>query len=132
MARTKVEGLERLKARVSALPEKAKAELRVANERNATEFEAMVRSIIPTGDPANGHLKDSLVKGPGITETGVVVTIGGPQAPYPLHLEAGHRNADGTHTPAVPFWNPAKRVLRKKQKGRATRAMNKAVKAITT
>lgn len=130
MANTRVEGFERLKARIKALPEAAKKELKIANERNAAEFEALVRSIIPVGDPENGHLRDSLAKGAGETETGVLVTIGGPRAPYPLHLEAGHRNPDGSHTPAVPYWNPSKRVLRKKQKGRASRALNKAVKAI--
>lgn len=131
MAKTRVEGLEALRAKVlDRFPEAAKEEMRKANEKNAQEFEAGVRRIIPKGDPKNGNLVDTLntaAEG----ETGFRVTIGGPGAPYPLHLEAGHRNADGSHTPAKPFWNPTKRVLAKRARGRANRGMNKAVKAVS-
>lgn len=133
MARVSVEGLERLRAKVlQRLPAKAKALIATANDKNADEFVETVRRIIPKGDAADGHLVDTLEKIPAKdSETGVAVTIGGPDQPHPLHLEGGHRARDGSHVAAKPFWNPAKAVLRKRARGRASRAMSAAVKSIT-
>jgi hypothetical protein len=133
VAKVSVEGLERLRAKVlQRLPAKAKALLTAANDKSADEFLETVRRIIPHGDGADGHLVDTLEKIPAKdSETGVAVTIGGPDQPHPLHLEGGHRAADGSHVPAKPFWNPAKAVLRKRARNRAGRAMNAAVKSIT-
>jgi hypothetical protein len=128
---TRVEGLERLKRRLADLSEGGRAEILKANQRNAEEFADTVRQIIPKGEPADGNLVDTLEVKAGETETGVLVTIGGPDQPHPLHLEAGHRNADGSHTPPKPYWNPAKRVLRKRARGRAGRALSKAIKDVT-
>lgn len=131
MSETRVTGLARLRERLLAMagPE-AEAEMLKANERNAKEFAATVRRIVPRGDDRDGHLVASLVEYrlPGI---GVGVSIGGPEFPYPLHLEAGHRNKDGSVTPAKPFWYPAKRVLAKKARGRQLRAQRFAIKKIT-
>ena len=128
---TRVEGLERLKRRLADLSEAGRAEILKANQRNADEFADTVRKIIPKGNPEDGNLVDTLEVKPGETETGVLVTIGGPDQPHPLHLEAGHRNPDGSHTPAKPYWNPAKRVLKKRARGRASRALNKAIKDVS-
>lgn len=126
--RTTVAGLTRLRKRVlDRYPDAAREEIKKANDRNADEFMGLVRRILVKGDPRNGHLVDTLEKQDG-EDTGVIVTIGGPAAPYPLHLEGGHRAPDGSHVPAKPFWNPAKRVLRPKTRGRASRAMSKAAK----
>lgn len=127
----KVEGMARLRERLLAMAgPQAEAAMHKANARNADEFKATVAAIIPRGDPKDGNLVDTLRRySPGgIAEA---VSIGGPDQPHPLHLEAGHRNRDGTHTPGKPFWNPAKRVLRKKTEGRAKRAERAAIKAIT-
>lgn len=103
--------------------------MRKANQANADEFAGRVAAIIPRGDPSNGNLVDTLVVRPGEeSETAVLVSIGGPGHIYPLHLEAGHRSKDGTHVPAKPFWNPAKRVMRKRARSRGARALSKAVK----
>jgi hypothetical protein len=127
----KVEGLASLRAKMLRLagPEGERG-MRVANERNAKEFTALVARIIPRGDPSNGNLVSTLrqYSPGGIAQA---VEIGGPNMPYPLHLEAGHRMPDGSHVPGKPFWNPAKRVLAKKAKGRAVRAERAAIKAIT-
>lgn len=132
MGATKVTRLQQLRAKVlHRLPQSARAEIQAANQKNAEEFVATVEPIIPRGDPANGNLVDTLVIRPGDrSSTAVVVSIGDKAHPHPLHLEAGHRNKDGTHTPAKPYWNPAKRVVTKRAKGRASRAANKAIKAV--
>lgn len=130
MARTPISVI-RTKAH-TLLPERLKAELRQANEQNADEFMARIESIIPRGDPENGNLVDTLVKRPGErSEMAVLVSIGDHQHKHPLHLEAGHRNKDGSHTPAKPFWNPAKAVMRKRLNARAARALRKVVKEVT-
>lgn len=131
---TKVEGLARLRAKVlQRFPAAVKADMKAANRKNAEEFAATVRRIIPKGDPKDGQLVETLqISDAEGSETGVEVTIGGPSAPHPLHLEAGHRNRDGSHTAAKPFWNPAKRTMSKKAKGRANRVANKAIKGLTT
>lgn len=130
MARSaKVEGLERLRQRVlSRLPAAAKAEIRKANERTAADFMKTVQRIIPKGDPERGHIVDTLRSEPVAASTGVAVTIGDAAHPYPLHLEAGHKAPDGSHVPGKPAWNPAKRLARKRHKGRAARALRAAIK----
>ncbi len=128
---SRTEGLARFRKKMlDRLPDAAKTEIRKANDKNADEFMTGVRRIIPVGDPANGNLVNTLIKTPG-DGTGVIVSIGGPEQDHPLHLEAGHKNRDGSHTPAKPFWNPTKRVMRKRMQSRASRALSKAVKIAT-
>lgn len=125
---SRVEGLERLKAKVlGRLTAAAKAETKKANKKNADEFEQLVRQHLPKGDDKNGHLVETLHQEDS-GETGVAVVLGDAAHPYPLHLEAGHRNKDGSHTPGKPVWNPARQVMKKRAKGRAARAASKAVK----
>jgi hypothetical protein len=123
--------MDRLRKRMLAMagPE-AQAEMVKANEKSAADFKAGIVRIIPRGDPAAGNLVDSL-QDYAVGPTGRGVSIGGPGHRYPLHLEAGHRNRDGSHTPGKPFWNPTKRVLMKRINGRAVRAERAAIKRIT-
>jgi hypothetical protein len=130
---SRVEGLDRTRDRVlRRLPAAAREKVKAANDKNADEFMGLVRRAIPAVEVEGReiHLIDTLVKEE-VSETGFSVSIGGPQAPYPLHLEGGHRAADGSHVPAKPGWNPAKRVIRKRAKGRSARAMNAALKQIS-
>lgn len=131
-AKVRGEDLARIRAKMLGLlgPE-AKAATRKSNALSAKEFEALVRQIVPRGPEERGHLVDTL-RSWSVGETGVAVGIGnrGGGKPYPLHLEAGHRNKDGSHTPATPFWFPAKRVLKKKHNNRALRAERAAIKTI--
>lgn len=135
MARTRTEGLQQQRQKVlRRFPAAAREEMRRANEKSADEFMALVRRILPPGDPDAPELVSTLEKRPGDETSGglgVIVSIGGPSAPYPMHLEAGHRAADGSHVPGRPFWNPARRVVNRKHKGRAARAQRKAIKTIT-
>lgn len=124
----RVEGLDRLKAKIAKLSQTARDQMTKANSKNADEFLAKVASIVPrSGDAKGGDLGATLVKEPGETETGFKVAIGGPDAPYPAHLEFGHIGPDGQKVEAVPYWYPAKRVLRKRFEGRRNRALKQAV-----
>lgn len=127
----RVENLDRLKRRaLSVLPAQAVQQLKKAHNTNADEFMGLVRQAIPEGDDRRDpHLIETLKKEDAAgSTTGVAVSIGGPEAPYPLHLEGGHRTASGSHVPAKPAWNPARQVIRKRAKSRSARAMNAAVK----
>lgn len=126
----KTEGMAALRKRIlETLPKATKDKMREANEKNATEFRDLVARTVPHGHPESPNLGQTLTMGPATrSEIGVAVSIGGPEAPYPLHLEAGHRTKQGKHVPGKPFWNPAKQVLKKRAKGRAARALTAAVK----
>lgn len=132
---TRTENLQRWRQKVlQRFPASARATMRDANEKSADEFMALVRKIMPPGDDLAPELISTLQKRPGDAAfggLGVIVSIGGPEAPYPLHLEAGHKAADGSHVPPKPFWNPARRVVNRKHKGRTQRAQRKAIKSIT-
>lgn len=130
MARTPVSVLRKRAAYL--LPQKIGDELRQASEENADEFMGRIEAIIPRGDPENGNLVDSLVKRPGDrSQFAVLVSIGDAQRKHPMHLEGGHKNKDGSHTPAKPFWNPTKAVMRKQIRKRASAALRKAIKEVT-
>ena len=123
----RTERLQALRRKVlERLPAAAREETRRANDKSADEFMATIRRVMPAGDELAPELISTLEKRPG--EVGVIVSIGGPQAPYPLHLEAGHKAPDGSHVPPKPFWNPSKAVVSKRHRGRARRALSKAVK----
>lgn len=131
---SRTENLQRWRQKVlSRFPESARQAMREANEKTADEFVAKVRQIIPKGDDSAPELEDTLQKrsgDPAYGGLGVIVSIGGPEAPYPMHLEGGHKAPDGSHVPPKPFWNPAKRVIAKRHRGRTARALRKAVQSI--
>lgn len=123
-----VERLNFLKAKLEKLSPAAQQLMAKANERSADEMLNRVEVIIPhTGDDRGGDLRATLKKEKG-EGTGFIVSVGGPQAPYPANLEHGHKAVDGTKVEAVPFWYPARRVTVKRHKARAARALNRAVK----
>lgn len=132
---SRVEGLQKFRQSViGRFPREARDLMRAANEKSANEFVALIEQIIPRGDPEDGNLVDTLHKrdgDPGYGGLGVLVSIGGPDQPHPLHLEAGHKARDGSHVPPTPFWNPARHRINKRHKGRASRALSKAIKMIT-
>lgn len=120
----KIHGLEALLKKIAAIPLSVQAATKKANEQNAREFMQVVAAIIPV---ESGKLVGTLREGPGKTPTAVQVSIGGPEAPYPAHLEFGHRTKSG-HTPAKPFWRTTLRVKRKRFRGRTSRAASKAIR----
>lgn len=114
--RTRVEGLARLKAHIARLTPEARKEMADLNADTARRFANAVRVDLPRGDPAHGHLEDTLHWRKGETDTGYLVSVGGPGQPYPLHLEVGHKAPDGSHVPPTPFWYANRRAAVKKHK----------------
>jgi hypothetical protein len=133
VAKTRTEGLAAWKRKVlQRYPQAARDQIRQANERSADDYAGLLRRIIARGDPKDGHLVDTIRKDASeASEVGFSVSIGDAAHPYPLHLETGHRAADGTHVPAKPAIFPARRVVAKRHKGRVARASSKAVKIVT-
>lgn len=117
---TKVEGLERLKKRLGALPAKMKAEVRASLEKSADELVAMQKRLVPVDQ---GDLRDSIRKEPGAHELSVEVKAGDRKAFYAAFQEFG--TAD---QPAQPFFFPAYRALRRRIRNRTSRAVRKAVR----
>jgi len=123
---TRTAGLESLTAKLARIPPGVQAAAQGANDANALDFEQKVASIIPVKD---GTLVSTLTKGPGKKPLSVQVSIGGPEAPYPAHLEFGQMD-HGKHVRAEPFWFPTLRVMRKRFRDRASRAASAAIRAI--
>jgi hypothetical protein len=122
MARSgRVEGFERLKAKISRLPAAAKKRMSDANHDAARRQVNAARIRIDRGPHEHGHLEETLKVVEGQTETGWYATVGGGEQDYPLSLEGGHKAPDGTHVPPNPFWYPSRRdaLARHKREGKA-------------
>lgn len=132
-ARVSPADLDRLRAKVlGKLPAAAKSKLKAANVKNADDFFGRVQPLIPREDGSDprrspGTLASTLTKGEQ-GELGAFVALGGPAAPYALHLEAGHRTKNGATVPPKRFWNPVRRLMRKTARSRQTRAIREAAK----
>ncbi len=123
----KVKGLADLRKRIiQMLPRDAVLKQREVNEQNAGDFFDLVESVIPRD---RGKLAGTLKKRASLfSPTATEVTIGGPEAPYPLHLAAGHRAADGSHVPPEDFWFAPLYLVKKRTKARSARALNAVVR----
>jgi hypothetical protein len=128
----KLVDVDELKARLLRLagPDAFMA-IKAANQKNAQEFASTVARVIPRGDERAGHLVDTLRQSD-YGDLGAQVEIGGAGTgyPYPAHLEWGHRNKDGSHTPGKPFWFPAKVVIAKRARLRVLRAQRALIKSV--
>ncbi len=122
----KTKGLGWLLSKIDRIPAEVQTAIREANEQNALEFMNGVLRIIPREE---GKLAGTLVKEPGKTPLAVRVAIGGPGAPYPAHLEFGHRDGAG-HVPAKPFWFTTLRLNRKRFRAKTARAASAAIKKL--
>lgn len=111
------------------LGEKGRKTIAKANETSANEFYELVRRIVPVDERAatGEHLVDTLTKFP-VGQLNWAISIGNQTVRYPLHLETGHRMPDGSHVPGKPYWFPAIRVMRKKNRDRVMRAYRKAIR----
>lgn len=127
--RSKVEGLARLKAKLDAMPKKVKAAVRAALEKNADEYAADLRRLLPRD---SGDLAGTVRKADGAHELAVEVSVGDAKAPYPAHLEWGHKARDGSQVPAQPTVYPLLRTKRKRFSGRVARAGRKAIKELSS
>ncbi|ODT82450.1 MAG: hypothetical protein ABS76_07465 [Pelagibacterium sp. SCN 64-44] len=151
---TKIQGLDRLKRKLTVLPDKAREAIAKAMEQGAEEVVALAKSLVPID---NGTLRDSIgwtwgdapkgsmvlgtVRQSGRGAGNMVITIfaGGRDAFYAAWVEFGtspHTNeglyAGSQHpgTPAQPYFYPSWRAVRKRVRGRVTRAINKSAKQV--
>lgn len=120
----KVQGLEALNRKLARMPARAKTQIRAALDVSADEMVATAKSLAPV---LEGDLKDSIEKIDGNHDLQVIVRAGGGAAGLAHIAEYGHGNA----APRPFFW-PAYRSLRKRIRGRLTRAINRAAKRAAT
>lgn len=118
----KTEGLERLKAKIAALPLVAKDEMKAALNVGADELVAMQQRLAPRD---RGDLAQSIEKKEGRHELAVIVQAGGPKAIHARWNEFGT-----VKMPAQPFFFPAYRALRKRIRSRVNRASKKAAEKV--
>ncbi|OAM77699.1 HK97-gp10 family putative phage morphogenesis protein [Devosia elaeis] len=134
MAR-KVQGLDRLQKKLRRMPEQAKTDIRKALNQSADEMVDMAKSLAPRED---GTLQNSIQKEDGRHELSINVVAGGPETTtsvdggayeydYALAQEFGTSKMKPT-----PFFFPAYRAIRKRIRGRVSRATTKAAKQVAS
>ncbi len=129
-----VSGLDALRRKLQAMQAQVKAEVQASLEQSGAEMVATARALAPVDE---GELRDSIVMSkPGeltplyggggqrkVGDLAVRVTAGDARTRYAFHIEAGT-----SKMAARPYFWPAYRVLKKKIKGRTSRAIGKAVR----
>lgn len=149
MISAKVRNKDKLFAKLSAMAPEAAAAVYAEAQAAANEMVATAKSYVAVD---KGDLRDSIVATeagqatPSYSQPGgsqvvppgaVLVTAGNTKVRYPHLVEYGARahiaggKFKGAQIPAIParpyFW-PSFRMLRRKFRGRMTRALNKAIK----
>lgn len=132
---TKVEGLDKLKAKFAALPQAAQDQIRKAMEEGAAEMVRLAKGLAPVDQ---GELRESIgwvwgaaPKGSLAFSTGgsgqdkIAIFAGNDSAYYARWVEFGTINQ-----PAQPYFFPAYRTLKKSMRSRTNRAIVKAVKSV--
>lgn len=144
-------GLPRLQKKLKRLPDLAEQAIRKAMGESAAEVVTLAKSLVPkdSGDLAQSigwtwgdAPKGSMVLGQvraGSDNLRITIYAGNSEAYYARWVEfgtSGHEQGgifEGSEhpgTPAQPFFYPAWRAVRRRVKGRVTRAINKAAKQI--
>lgn len=138
-----VEGLDSLRRKLTVtIPERVRRQTRLAMEKGAGEIVDMAKALAPVlseHDPRRkaGALRDSIgwtwgdapkgsiVLARSAASDGERITIyaGNDEAFYARWVEFGTQKM-----PAIPFFFPSYRALRKRVKGRITREMKKAIR----
>lgn len=131
-----IQGLEKLRAKLKAMPAEVKAEVEAVIVASAEEVASTARALSPIDD---GDLRDSIrVTPPGgstplhssggrqsVGELKAVVTAGNWGVRYAALVEFGHGSAK-----ARPFFWPAYRSKKKRIRNRIARAIGKAARKI--
>lgn len=131
-----IQGLDKLRAKLKAMPEAVKAEVEATLIASAEEVASTARALAPIDD---GQLRDSIkVTPPGgrtplhssggaqaVGDFKAVVTAGNSSVRYAANVEFGHGNAKPR-----PFFWPAYRSKKKRIRSRIARAIGKAARKI--
>lgn len=131
----KVQGLDKLRKKMRALPDVARKEIRAAMEKGANEIVAMAKGLVPVD---NGDLRDSIGWTWGSAPKGSMTLAQAGEGDFRLTIYAGNDRAFyarwvefGTEqNTAQPFFYPSYRALRKRTKSRISRAYTKAAKKV--
>lgn len=120
-----INGLSQLERKLRAIPRATRVEIRGVLEKSAAEMVTLAKALAPTDD---GTLTASIRQEPGRNDLAVVVRAGGDATTrngydYALAVEHGTANM-----PDQQFFWPAYRAIKKRAKGRATRAIRKAAR----
>lgn len=150
----KIQGLDRLRRKLRALPKAAEEEISKAMEQSANEIVALAKSLAPVdggdlresigwtwGDAPKGSITLGKVRkgGRGAGNLQITIYAGGGDAFYARMIEFGtapHLNgglfAGSEHpgTAAQPFFYPSWRAGRKRARSRVTRAITKSAKRV--
>lgn len=136
---TEIKGLASLKRKLAGFPAKAREEISWAMEISAQEIVDLARSLAPVD---SGALRDSIgwswhgapagsmvlgqvrATGRGAGNLSIVIYAGNDRAYYARWVEFGTR-ARRAH----PFFFPAYRAVRKRVRGRVSRAIAKAARS---
>lgn len=119
MAVAIVSGMDKLRRRLDRMPGKAKENIRAALNQNADELLNAQRALAQR-NRRSGKTINSLQKDAGRHELEVIV--------FSDYFGARFEEFGTAKMPAIPFFFPAYRLLRKKFKTRVRSAINKSVK----
>lgn len=153
MARSKVLGRARLKARLSKIPGRV---IVACEAQFDLEIDALVQAVKRAVPVKTGTMRDTVRAEPGDKPNSRRIVVGGVPATrkkvrsgvsfddfqkakasggskgeydYPMGVEFGHRTVDGAHVPADPFLFPTYRARKRGMKRRLRAHARKAVKA---
>lgn len=137
--------------KLNRLAPEAEKELSLAGQKSAEEMVSLARSFAPT---RTGDLKESIVATPPggtppdhsqgartVPPGAYMVTAGNNKVRYPHLVEHGtpphpqggmFKGTTHPGTPRQPFFWPAYRIIAKRHKSRASRAINKAAKKVAS
>lgn len=131
-----VEGAARIVARFNAIPAAVRDAARDALEKSAEEIVQMMRRLVPVrtgearasigwtwGDAPAGAITIGTVGDASYGTQRITIYAGAGDAYHARFLEFGTK-----YMPAHPFFFPAYRALKRRAKGRITRAMTKAAR----
>ncbi len=138
MARN-LKNLDRLKAKLAAMPGQIKPAIKQALDKNADQLMSLQKNLVPVGE--TGVLASTIRKEQGALELSVVVKAGGEKTTKKIREDAKGGAPDydyanavefGTeHAAAHPFFFPAFRALKKTMKSRLSRAISAAIKGLS-
>lgn len=127
----RVSGVQSLAAKLARIPNATRQEVRDVLQKSADEMVALAQSLAPVD---SGLLKSTIKSRIGQKELSVEVVAGGAATTKPARQGNGEYDyAAGVEwgtsdTPQQPFFWPSYRSIKKRAKGRTTRAIRKAVK----
>ncbi|PLX37000.1 MAG: hypothetical protein C0605_07995 [Hyphomicrobiales bacterium] len=118
----KIRRKDKLRQKLLALAPAAEKEIKSAVEKSATELESSAKHFAPVDSGAmKAGIKTRIERGGMAARVGVF----DPKLFYVRFVEFGTRTA-----PAQPFLFPSYRLLRRRIRGRFSRAINKAAKEV--